>query len=162
MLWNQILKSWEDGNPFEYPSRLNNKFQWNTSVLKNNGNVEFKQKFKSNKQLPDKHNTKSFREYLTNSTNKYVVSFLNPSKDTLLIIPKTRPGKNYATIKDFVDNAPKIQQVEFWKEAAVKCRKQMEEHKKVWVSAHGLGVPYFHLRIATKPKYYFDEELSQA
>ena len=77
MLWNQILKSWEDGNPFEYPSRLNNKFQWNTSVLKNNGNVEFKQKFKSNKQLPDKHNTKSFREYLTNSTNKYVVSFLN-------------------------------------------------------------------------------------
>ena len=51
MLWEQILKSWEDGNPFEYPSRLNNKFQWNTSVLKNNGNVEFKQKF----QKPNKN-----------------------------------------------------------------------------------------------------------
>ena len=65
MLWNQILKSWEDGNPFEYPNAsLNNKFQWNTSVLKNNGNVEFKQKFKANKQLPDKHNTKSLENIL--------------------------------------------------------------------------------------------------
>lgn len=162
MLWEQILKSWEDGNPFEYPSRLNNKFQWNTSVLKNNGNVEFKQKFKVNKKLPEKQNFKSFKEYLTKSTNKYLVSFLNPNKDTLLIIPMNRPGKNYATIKDFVDNAPKVQQVEFWKEAAVKCRVQMKEHKKVWVSAHGLGVPYFHLRISTKPKYYFNEELSQS
>ena len=38
----------------------------------------------------------------------------------------------------------------------------MKKHKKVWISAHGLGVPYFHLRISTKPKYYFDEKLSQS
>ena len=81
-----------------------------------------------------------------------------------LMVPKATAGvkSSLGNLKSVVDNAPKIQQVEFWKEAAVKCRKQMEEHKKVWVSAHGLGVPYFHLRIATKPKYYFDEELSKA
>ena len=37
----------------------------------------------------------------------------------------------------------------------------MKENKKVWISAHGLGVPYFHIRICNKPKYYFSEELSK-
>jgi len=162
MLWNQILKSWEDGNPFEYPSRLVNKFQWNTSVLKNSGNTEFIQKFKTNPNLPEKQKSTSFKEYLTKSTNKYFTSFLNPTKDTLLIIPMTRPGKNYATLKDFVDNAPKIQQVEFWKEVAKKARQQMKIHKKVWISAHGLGVSYLHIRISNQPKYYFNEQLSKS
>ena len=86
---------------------------------------------------------------------------MNPSKDTLLIIPMPRNGNCYATIKDFCDNAPKVQQIEFWKQASKLIRKQLKKENKLWVSAHGLGVPYFHLRVCNKPKYYFDNELSK-
>ena len=106
-MWSDKLQEWSNGEFFKYPLRYKSKFQWNTSVLKNNGNCIYKESFKINKELPKKQDFKSFKEYIVKSKNKYVVSFKNPSKDTLLIIPMPRVGKNYATIKDFCDNAPK-------------------------------------------------------
>ena len=57
--------------------------------------------------------------------------------------------------------APLVQQQEFWKRVAEVSRKQMKKFKKVWVSTHGLGVPYLHVRISDSPKYYFSEALSK-
>ena len=161
MSWNSVLDSWANGDYFVYPKRLKKKFQWNTSVLKNDGNCVFAEKYKVNNELPLRQNSKSFKEYIVKSKNNNVTSFMNPSKDTLLIIPMPRNGNCYATIKDFCDNAPKVQQIEFWKQASKLIRKQLKKENKLWVSAHGLGVPYFHLRVCNKPKYYFDNELSK-
>ena len=36
--------------------------------------------------------------------------YKNLSKDTMLVVPMPVSGKNYATLKDFIDNAPEIQQ----------------------------------------------------
>ncbi len=52
MLWSEILSNWLNGIILEYPKQLTEKFMWNTSVLKNNGNVEFLQNFKINNLLP--------------------------------------------------------------------------------------------------------------
>ena len=41
------------------------------------------------------------------------------------------------------------------------AKNQMNKFKKVWISAHGLGVPYLHIRVCSMPKYYFDKELSK-
>ena len=161
MSWNSVLDSWANGDYFVYPKRLKKKFQWNTSVLKNDGNCVFAEKYKVNNELPLRQNSKSFKEYIVKSKNNNVTSFMNLSKDTLLIIPMPRNGNCYATIKDFCDNAPKVQQIEFWKQASKLIRKQLKKENKLWVSAHGLGVPYFHLRVCNKPKYYFDNELSK-
>lgn len=30
----------------------------------------------------------------------------------------------------------------------------LKKHNKVWISTHGTGVPYLHVRIDTTPKYY--------
>ena len=72
-----------------------------------------------------------------------------------------REGKSYATYKDFVDNAPKIQQIELWKKVATIAENQMKKFGSIWVSAHGLGVPYLHIRVCSMPKYYFDKDLSK-
>ena len=109
MKWNEILEKWEAGNYFSFPKKLKGKFQWNTSVLKNNGKSEFKQQFMENNDLPKSQDITAFNEYVKKSKNKYVVSFPNPSGDTILVIPMPRSNKNFATIRDFMENASDLQ-----------------------------------------------------
>jgi hypothetical protein len=159
MLWSDVLTKWENGVPLKYPKNVKGKFQWNTSVLKNNGNVEFKQVFRTNDKLPEKQNKKDFQEYFVKNQDKYVVSFPNMSKDTMLVVPMPMPRRSYATLRDFIDNAPEIQQQAFWKKVAEVAKDFMKEKGKVWISVHGLGVAYAHVRISSSPKYYFNKEL---
>jgi hypothetical protein len=70
-------------------------------------------------------------------------------------------GKNYATLRDFMDNAPTHQQIAFWKKVAQEATKWMHEKGRVWISVEGLGVHYTHVRISTQPKYYFDNQLKK-
>lgn len=156
--WNSVLEQWSSGNYFKYPSKLNKKFFWNTSCLTNDGKSKFEQSFKESSELPSKQNAKSFRENINKSNNKYATYFPNLGKDTILVVPMPRAGKNYATLKDFCDNAPIIQQKEFWKLVAKIAKREMKKHKKIWVSSHGLGVPYLHVRICQSPKYYFEKK----
>lgn len=153
-MWNDVLASWENGIPFTYPSHIKNSFEWNTSVLKT-GREEYKERFKINKNLPTVQNFYEFQEYIAKSKNKHVVSFPNLNGDTMLIVPMPVPGKNYATLKDFIDNAPQIQQQEFWKRVAKVAKNRMKKGN-VWISVHGMGVHYTHVRISYSPKYYFD------
>jgi hypothetical protein len=161
MNWNQVLERWSQGEYFTYPKGIKGKFQWNTSVIKKNGNTPFLEEFMENKTLPKSQDPSAYNEYITKSKNKYVVSFPNPSGDTMLIIPIPRVKKNFATIKDFMDNASEIHKKEFWKEVSEIIREQMKDNKHIWVSAHGLGVSYFHIRICQIPKYYFSDKLAK-
>jgi hypothetical protein len=161
MLWSQVLTNWENGRILKYPKQLKGKFQWNTSVLKNNGNCQYKQSFRTDYNLPEIQNKKDFQEHIKNSRNEYVVAFQNLSKDAMLVIPMPVHGKNYATLKDFIDTAPEIQQQEFRKTVAETAKKFMNEKGKVWISVNGLGVHYTHVRISSKPKYYFNDDLKK-
>ena len=157
MQWIDVLTNWENGIPMKYPKNIKGKFQWNTSVLKEGGEIEYKETFRINNNLAQTQNSTDFQEYIKNSKNKYVVSFPNLSKDTLLVVPMPVRGKNYVTLKDFIDNAPERQQQEFWKKVAEVAKQIMNEKGEAWVSVHGLGVDYTHVRISSTPKYYFDK-----
>jgi len=93
MLWSEVLENWKNGFVLQYPKNIKGRFFWNTSVLKNNGKVLYKEKFRKNNQLPDIQNKKDFEEYIKKSKNKYVVSFPNLSEDTMLVIPMPYIGK---------------------------------------------------------------------
>ena len=157
--WADILKKWESGSGITYPKQLKGRFQWNTTVLKNNGNVYYKQTFRTNARLPSIQDKSKFQEHINKATNTHVTSFLNPSKDTMLVIPMPVKGKNYATLRDFIDNAPVEQSTAFWKHVAKVSRKCMKKWKEVYITVHGLGVAYTHVRISSIPKYYFDKSL---
>ena len=161
MKWSEVLSKWESGEVMKFPSSIKNKFQWNTSVLKNNGDCEYKESFRIEPDLPDIQDFTPFQEYITQSKNKYVISFPNLSNDTILIIPTPKRGKNYATLYHFSNNSSKTQQREFWRKVAIEARKFMNSQGKVWISVHGLGVSYLHVRISNKPKYYFDNSLKK-
>jgi len=171
--WIDIIHEWEKGTPFTYPKKYkdtNKKIKWNTSVLTHNGTSIFKQKFAIDKHLPYMQDYSSFQDKIDDYLKEQqkdnihkvkpdVIDFLNKSKDTLLIIPTPVENKNFATIKDFVDNASPEHQQTFWKKVAKILKSNMKDNTQLWVSTHGLGVAYFHLRVSIKPKYYFSEKL---
>ena len=70
------------------------------------------------------------------------------------IIPYPKQNKKFTTLKHFIDNSTKLQQKRFWKKVSNSIKKMLKIYKKVWVSTHGTGVPYLHIRIDTIPKYY--------
>jgi hypothetical protein len=113
MSWNTVLDQWASGEYFTPPEKADQRFHWNTSVLKNGGDTKFKQKVKVNNKLPSKQSSKSFKKQITASKDKYSTSFPNLSGDTILVVPIPRAGKNYATLFDFCANAPIVQQQEF-------------------------------------------------
>ena len=123
----------------------------------------FSEKFKENSALPKRQSKSAFNDKLSEAEKKgtkYATAFPNLSGDTVLVVPMPKKGKSYATLKDFVDNAPMKQQQELWKLVAKESpKKQVKKFGKVWISTHGLGVPYLHVRIASQPKYYFSKTL---
>jgi len=70
MKWSDILTNWENGGIVTYPKQLKGKFQWNTSVLKNEGNTEFKQSFRTNPKLPQIQNKKDILEHIRKSESE--------------------------------------------------------------------------------------------
>ena len=161
VLWKDVLEDWENGKPLKYPGQLQGRFQWNTSALKDDGNTDFLQRFRTNPELPAKQNKKDFKKNfdLSKNKNKVVISFPNLNGDTILVVPMPIRGINYATLRDFIDNALEQQQIIFWKYVAKEARRAMEKWGKSWISVHGLGVAYTHVRISQSPKYYFATEL---
>ncbi len=156
MNWREKIEGWKRGDIQTYPFFMKKRFFWKTSICEKDMENEFKEVYIESDKLNGlkKMERGPFDFYIQNSTNPYVVAFNNLSNTTRLIIPMPRDGKNYISMKDFIDNAPKEQQKEFWKRVGMEIEEYLKKHKQVYVNTHGLGVYYFHLRLDKKPIYY--------
>jgi hypothetical protein len=96
--------------------------------------------------------TYTYREYLKNiPPDKDSTTFLNKSKDAILLVPKYYPNKNnvYSTISNFMKFAPKKQKDNFWKDIGIQSKK----YANAYINTHGDGVSYLHVRFEKNPKY---------
>jgi len=154
MIWGEILQKWLKNDYPKYPSHVNCRFFYETSPYENYWS-RYEEKLIVNFQLKAMiQNENSFKQHIKDSKDDHVTSFLNISKSAMLVIPMPRKGKIFTTLKDFMDNASEKQQQKFWNLVAVKAMEMNDRHGKVWISTHGLGVPYLHVRIDISPKYY--------
>lgn len=155
MIWKEKINDWSKGKYQIYLKDIKKNFFYETYVLDKNMNNEYKEIFIENDTLNDiKQDYKPFKKYIDESKNKYVTSFYNLSGDTILIIPIPRKNKDYSTIKNYMDNSSITEQKNFWKKVASEIKKILKNNEKIYVSTHGLGVNYFHLRLDKYPKYY--------
>lgn len=154
MKWEKKLKEWNSGNYQKYPKNKKKRFFYETSVITSLDDKYQHIYIESDKLEKLKMNYSTFSQYIKNTKNNYATSFYNLSKTSLLIIPIPRKNKDYTTIKDFMENASDTQQSYFWKYATKYIKFMLKKYGKIYVSTHGLGVPYFHLRIDLEPKYY--------
>ncbi len=160
MNWQNKLDQWTNGKTLSYPNNISKRFFYETIVCSNPNTDVFEERFIESDELENIGNQdySSFVDQFNKSSNQYVTSFYNLSGDTKLIVPIPRPNRDYCTVKDFIDNADQIQQEEFWKVASNEIKLFLQSNPRVFVSTHGLGVSYFHLRLCTFPKYYHAKE----
>ncbi len=155
MKWKTILDNWYKGkNLPDYPKKIKKPYIWRTSKISQNENSIFKQEFIEHDFLDTEQNYDDFLDYIQKSKNKYTVYFNNLSKDTILVIPFPKKYKNFSNLKNFIDQASTTHQKLFWKKVVKLIRNELKYNKFIWLSTHGLGVPYLHVRISNKPKYY--------
>ena len=156
MLWEDKLKEWEQGLVLKYPKKIKSRFFYETSCVKKGLKNEYHEEFIINKDLDHlkTQDIDTYSEFIKKSKNNYVTSFYNLGGDSILIIPIPKKGKTFTTIKDFIDNASITQQKNFWKYTTLTIKNILKKRNYIYVSTHGLGISYFHLRLDTKPKYY--------
>lgn len=158
--WKDKINEWRNGYYQKYPNDIKKRFFYETSFCSKNFDSIYEENFIESNSLENiaEQNYHPYDEYIKTSNNVNAVAFPNLTGDTILVIPMPKSGKTYTTMKDFSDNAPESQQVEFWKLVANQIEtyfsKEWLKTEKIYVSTHGLGVSYFHLRICSKPKYY--------
>lgn len=159
MKWKHKIDEWHKSIPLKYPPQIKNRFFYETYVIDKNMENTYNEIFIENQNLDDLvQDYSSFSEYIDKSKNKYVTLFSNLSNSSILIIPIPKKNKDFTTIKDFIDNSSNYQQKIFWKKVSNEIKKILKTENKIYISTHGLGVPYFHLRLDKIPKYYKTKE----
>jgi hypothetical protein len=87
-----------------------------------------------------------------------VASFWNLSGDALLVVPRDE-GVPYPHLAAFARTAPADVADLFWARVGEEALRW--DRGPVWVSTHGLGVAWLHVRLDVRPKYYRTGELRE-
>ena len=96
---------------------------------------------------------RSFSEYL-HDCDSSVVEFQNLGNDATLVVPcPIGPSADYCHLGSFSMSAPQAQQHALWKLVGEVAQKNLSCTAK-WLSTAGEGVPWLHIRLDNRPKYY--------
>jgi hypothetical protein len=99
-----------------------------------------------------------FREHLDGcDASAGATSFANLGRDARLVAPCERgPAEAYGHLGAFVRGAAAWQQVALWRTVADALEQTLGERgeRPTWLSTEGSGVPWLHVRLDSRPKYY--------
>lgn len=83
-----------------------------------------------------------------------ITSFENLGGDALLVVPAPRSSDpSYAHLARFLREAPAAQRDALWPAVALAMMERLGD-APTWLSTSGLGVPWVHVRLDARPKYY--------
>lgn len=164
-----MLNNWESGVILQIPKNINQPFYWRTSPIINGDSI-YKDEFIPTSKLNNENDFTAFLNppiSLKNINNKNpVIITPNISGDTIMIIPtldknpNTNKYINYSSLYYFCKNASLDKQKKLWYYVALTIKHQLKIWKKIWVSVHGSGVGYLHIRLSKQPKYYGNSPLA--
>ena len=94
--------------------------------------------------LPSVPDSRPYKNYLDKNFRSLSTQFLNLSKDAILVIP----NKPYANIYQFAIRSSDREWLALFRRVAKNVKKGQ------YISTHGHGVSYLHVRLESNPKYY--------
>jgi hypothetical protein len=107
------------------------------------------------RELVSQPDPNAFAEHFGSSAeSEDVVSFANLNHDAILIVPCPQgPSSCYGHLAAFVRDAPEAQKHSLWKLVGELMEERLGPNP-VWLSTAGAGVPWLHVRLDQRPKYY--------
>lgn len=97
---------------------------------------------------------RAFAEYFASAWDDDIAVFKNLSGDATLVVPcPAVPDTAYCHLSAFVREAPPIQQHAMWRRLADVVLERISD-VPMWINTAGAGVPWLHLRLDSRPKYY--------
>ena len=156
-----VLAHWQDDALFRIfftevlASAPYSAYRWETpSITVASANRPFEFALINSPELEGEPAPDAFVEHFTAPAMDDVVSFSNLDHDAILVVPRPvgHPSA-YVNIGAFVRNAPEPQQHALWRLVG----RLMVRHlgpRPVWLSTAGAGVPWLHVRLDQRPKYY--------
>lgn len=85
-----------------------------------------------------------------------ITTFLSLGKDALLVVPEPRNDEtNYTHLLSFLRSADFNQIKALWSRTSISVTERLSE-RPLYLSTHGTGVAWLHVRLDERPKYYGD------
>lgn len=93
-------------------------------------------------------------QFAATSDGEQAIAFTNLGGDATLIVPRPIAESDvYCHIALFVRNAPISQQEALWSLVGETMQQRLNR-RPAWLNTAGAGVPWLHVRIDDRPKYY--------
>jgi hypothetical protein len=85
-------------------------------------------------------------------------AFTNLSGDSMLIAPRLlsrdADQSKYAHLSAFLSGATAAEVAALWQSVGNTAKRLMDDGQTFWMSTHGGGVPWLHVRLDRRPKYF--------
>ena len=82
-----------------------------------------------------------------------VLEFPNLSGDAYMIVPAKYAHVQYTSLASFVRHAPDDQADALFLQTGMAVLSRLND-EPLWLSTAGMGVPWLHIRLDSRPKYY--------
>jgi hypothetical protein len=157
----EVLRLWRDDAVFrEFFIALladapYSAFRWETPpVTFSAADRPFEFALLDSPELESEPDPDAFAEHFLSQAGDDVISFPNFSQDAILIVPRPLGHSSaYGHIAGFVRAAPQEQKHFLWRLVGKLMEHQLGP-SPVWLSTAGAGVPWLHVRLDQRPKYY--------
>jgi len=155
--WAQILEEWQHERfAIEFSRALaaqpNRAFRWECPPLTTactDEPVEFVLV-----DSPSLERSAEIRPFSGHFNGDAVVTFTNLGGDATLVVPaEVERSAEYAHLASFLRTAPESQHAALWAAVSQATTDRLST-KPLWLSTAGGGVPWLHVRLDDRPKYY--------
>ena len=106
--------------------------------------ISHRSRIRKSSRLPSFPDKRPYKNYLDDTSKSLSTQFLNLSKDAILVIP----SKPYANIYQFATRSSDREWLALFRRVVKNVKKGQ------FISTHGHGVSYLHVRLEDNPKYY--------
>jgi hypothetical protein len=143
--WNDTIKDWKNGK--NLPDVEKSVF-WETSVATLGGNSPFRAQTQSAASaLP--MSLPADASVFASHMKKTPAAF-NSLGGTLLVVPPDT-GKNFSHLGTFNKFSTTSEKRALWKKVATELQRKLKRGETVYVSTHGTGVSWLHVRLSSTP-----------
>ena len=160
--FSEVLRDWQEDRPFRaffielLADAPFSAFRWETPpVTTATANQPFEFVLLDSPGLATQPDPNAFAEHFEDPAgNKDVVSFPNLGHDAILVVPRPIGSVSaYGHLAAFARDAPSSQNHALWILVGQLMQQRLGS-SPIWLSTAGAGVPWLHVRLDQRPKYY--------